>query len=208
MRNGIIASLALFAMLASIPRVLHRQEQTQPPQKSGCEPTPEDYSVYSAVLDDFGPPEDPEEEWRGKKIIISDQTDVSQKADNAPWGFRSPSKQRPLAETIKNFDARMTSPCHLQALLKTKLSASLVSADDLSKIFKKRGDGWQRFYARYPGAGGYWTFSTVGYSENGEEALVYVGHHCGSLCGTGHLFLLAKENGTWIVKNRTMLWIS
>lgn len=40
-------------------------------------------------------------------------------------------------------------------------------------------------------------FSAVGYSKDHKEALIYLGHYCGSLCGTGHLVLLAKENETW-----------
>jgi hypothetical protein len=39
--------------------------------------------------------------------------------------------------------------------------------------------------------------SAVGFNRNGTRALVYVGHHCGSLCGGGTYDLLFKKDGRW-----------
>ena len=39
--------------------------------------------------------------------------------------------------------------------------------------------------------------SAVGFNRDGTRALVYVGHHCGSLCGGGTYHLLLKKDGRW-----------
>ena len=39
--------------------------------------------------------------------------------------------------------------------------------------------------------------SAVGFSGDRTRALVYVGHHCGSLCGGGGYHLLVKRDGKW-----------
>lgn len=180
-----------------------------------CVTTPEDYAVYSAIVKNLGHPEDPEEEWRDKtQFILRDKTvsgtDSMMNGDTHLWGFRSASKQGPTPETVEAFNLRTKASCQLKASLDSSLTYTLVADDDVSKLFKKRagGDGWTEFYAKYPKSSGYWNFSAVGYDKAGAEALVYVGHGCGWLCGTGHMVLLAKENGSWIVKNRVMLWIS
>ena len=41
--------------------------------------------------------------------------------------------------------------------------------------------------------------SAVGFNRDGTRALVYVGHHCGSLCGSGGYHLLVKKDGKWQV---------
>jgi hypothetical protein len=183
--------------------------------ESKCEATTEDYAVYSAIVKNLGRPEDPEEEWRDKaQMIIGDKTaygpNSKMNANTNLWGFRSSSKQAPVRETVEAFEQRTKASCQLKPSLDASLTYTLVSADDFSNLFKKGvgGDGWAKFYKKYPNSSGYWEFSAVGYDKISAEALVYVGHHCGWLCGTGHLVLLAKENGSWVVKNRVMLWIS
>jgi hypothetical protein len=39
--------------------------------------------------------------------------------------------------------------------------------------------------------------SAVGFDRDGTRALVYVGHHCGNLCGGGGYHLLVKKDGKW-----------
>jgi hypothetical protein len=176
-----------------------------------CVLTSEDYAVYSAVLLDRGKPEDPEERWDDKpELIISDVTDSGHDGKSRMWGFRSASKQRPSDDTVEHFNLRRQISCHLKAQLDTKIAYQFLSEAEYNRFFKKANlvAAWEGFYKKYPKSSGFWNFSPVGYDSNGGEALVYVGHHCGGLCGTGHLVLLAKENGHWIVKNRIMLWIS
>jgi len=39
--------------------------------------------------------------------------------------------------------------------------------------------------------------SAAGFNKERTRALVYVGHHCGNLCGGGTYHLMAKKNGKW-----------
>lgn len=39
--------------------------------------------------------------------------------------------------------------------------------------------------------------SAVGFNNERTRALVYVGHHCGALCGGGTYHLMVKMNGKW-----------
>jgi hypothetical protein len=41
--------------------------------------------------------------------------------------------------------------------------------------------------------------SAVGFNRDGTRGLVYVGHHCGSLCGGGGYHFLVKKDGRWQV---------
>jgi hypothetical protein len=54
--------------------------------------------------------------------------------------------------------------------------------------------------------------SAVGFNRERTRALVYVGHHCGSLCGGGTYHLLVKKDGKWQVdrdyRGMSCLWAS
>ena len=41
--------------------------------------------------------------------------------------------------------------------------------------------------------------SAVGFNRDGTRGLVYVGHHCGNLCGGGTYHFLVKKDGRWQV---------
>jgi hypothetical protein len=160
------------------------------------------------VLFNRGGPEDPEEEWETKpELLISDETTKNEAKSGGMWGFRSKSRQAPSDETVANFNSHQVEGCALSASLDPKVSYSLISEKEVHNYFKHK-DGWKRFYEKHPKAAGYVSFSAVGYNNSGTEAVVFLSHYCGSLCGTGHLYLLAKENGEWVVKNRLMQWIS
>ncbi len=59
-----------------------------------------------------------------------------------------------------------------------------------------------------PGRGSTWALSSAGVDASGTQALLYAGYACGPLCGGGTLYLLEKQNGSWTVKEQTMVWIS
>jgi len=198
--------LTLFAVLFVKPT------PAVPPAKANqCVLTNEDYAVYSALLLDRGKPEDPEERWDDKPdLVLLDSTDTGEDGKSLMWGFRSASKQAPSDATVDNFNARRQSLCQLQPQFEPTVAYHFFTQKERDSLFKKKGiaRGWREFYKKYPHSSGYWSLSPVGYDPERLEALVYVGHHCGGLCGTGHLVLLAKEDGRWNVKNRVMLWIS
>jgi hypothetical protein len=55
--------------------------------------------------------------------------------------------------------------------------------------------------------------SAVGFNQAHSRALVYIEHHCGSLCGRGAYHLMVKEKGKWTVDHGfrgapSCLWVS
>src|SRR5258708_125572 len=198
-------------LLAVFVRCLSPQSasQTMPGKaKPSCQLTPEDYAVYTALIAGLGGPEDPEEAWKGNQVLIEDVTSAPRdtKSHWGAWGFRSKSKAAPSHDTVVDFERKARSSCVLQPQFGNATSYKLITRGELDKVFK--GGRWQDFYKKYPEAGGVWSFSRPGYNSARNEAVLSVGHGCGELCGTGHLYFLVKQNGEWKVQNRLMLWIS
>jgi hypothetical protein len=70
---------------------------------------------------------------------------------------------------------------------------------------------WKKFYKRYPNSGGIFALSAVGFNADKTVAIVYMGHHCGGLCGGGGYHILQKRSGKWEPlkwKGSSCSWIS
>ena len=60
-------------------------------------------------------------------------------------------------------------------------------------------------------AGGLIEVSAVGFNDPKTVAVVYMGHHCGGLCGGGEFHVLQKKDGKWqplIWNGTTCAWAS
>lgn len=64
------------------------------------------------------------------------------------------------------------------------------------------------FEARFPDNFGYFVVSHVGLNLNKTEALLYVDHFCGGLCGGGEYVLMRRVNGVWHVVDSHVTWVS
>jgi len=73
-----------------------------------------------------------------------------------------------------------------------------------SDLEAKVGD----FDARFPDNFGYFIVSHVGLNLNKTEALLYVDHFCGGLCGGGEYVLMRKVNGVWHLVDQHGTWVS
>jgi hypothetical protein len=62
-----------------------------------------------------------------------------------------------------------------------------------------KGSTVEEFQSQYPDASGFFSFSPVGISANGQEALVHAWYWCGGRCGNGTLVGLTRVNGDWRV---------
>lgn len=69
-------------------------------------------------------------------------------------------------------------------------------------------EGWKKLFEAFPGATGWTSISLPGYSPDGDVAVVYVAHHCGSLCGQGMYVYLRRANSRWKVLVRLPVWVS
>jgi len=175
-----------------------------------CELTQEDYAVFAGLIKGLGRPEDPEEAWQGKEMLILDTTSTQQ-PEKEDKGLRSYSNSEPSrsVEAFREYLKKGHDSCVVKAQFGDSQSYKIIAWKEIQDLFAKSdGKGWEEFYKKYPNSAGYWAFSRPGINPAHDTAWLYVFHACGGLCGTGHLYLLSKEDGQWTVKCRLMLWIS
>lgn len=86
-------------------------------------------------------------------------------------------------------------------------TARVVSNHTIAKIFSGKG-WWPEFYRQFPGSRGYIEVTRPVFSADNQNALLYVSHSCGGLCGTGWLVYLSRAGRAWHIVDQHMLWIS
>ncbi len=111
-------------------------------------------------------------------------------------------------ETADSFRVRNDAEYPVRADMDLRSGYVLLSRDEMSQIFSQNQDGWQVFYEQYPDAPGITSLSRVGFNDTLDQALVYVGTMSHWLAGGGYYVLLKKVNGSWIVDQQVMTWIS
>lgn len=205
-----VAILVLLAASCFAAPQHNRGSATQESAQSHCELNQEDYAVFTALLNGLHGPEDPEESWAGKEMLILDVIATPGEPEKpSGWGFRSTSNAAPSQETFRDYAEKAHQTCAVRPEFSDARAYEIIAQGEIDKLFGKGGGGgWKKFYKQHPKSAGFWQFSRPGYNSTRDEALLFVGHHCGWLCGTGHLYLLSKQDGQWTVKNRLMLWIS
>jgi hypothetical protein len=90
--------------------------------------------------------------------------------------------------TVANFEARVRRSCPMEPRLRDPQSYRIIARSKLDSLFENN-------------AGGREAIPSPGYNAARNEAVLYVGHSCGGLCGTGHLYSLTKQHDQRIVKN-------
>jgi len=99
----------------------------------------------------------------------------------------------------------------LNNVFSTDISTDLRLPSGARAVFVNRSDLGTKtsdFEARFPNNLGYFVVSHVGLNLNRTEALLYIDHFCGGLCGGGDYVLMRKVNGVWHVVERHMTWVS
>jgi hypothetical protein len=111
--------------------------------------------------------------------------------------------------TATDFQARNASPRVLRELPRSRVPIALTSPEDLAARHGADGETfWQDFYVRYPGASGFLTLSRPGFDAGRTQAVVVVQRRCGTRCGTGWAFLLARHGNGWRIFAERVLWIT
>jgi hypothetical protein len=166
------------------------------------EVSPSEYAVYSALIkSQYGD--------HARLFVIGDHT-ISRSAE-ADRHLRFVSKRLRLPKLlVSNYLARNVSPQPLEKRFEFGVPYVLFSGREGEEIFRGQelDEQWRAFYAKYPGSPGVINLSGVGFSRNGNLALVYMGKSCGPLCGEGTFYLLARRNGAWVVENQVPWWVS
>lgn len=110
-------------------------------------------------------------------------------------------------DLVENYLDRNAQPSQLSPDMDLGVDYVLMNSEELAKI--TRQPNWnQGLVEKYPGSNGYLIFSHVGFNRSLDQAVIYVGNVAGPLMGSGSYYLLEKQNGTWTIKEETMVWIS
>jgi len=153
------------------------------------------YAVYSVIL----APERPASVAKAKIFVIETETDDYPKyGDDDTKCLVSPKGEESTYDpVIAAYRAANKTASLLQPKFDLPVPYKLVSTSWIQGLFAKNGGGWKEFYANYPNSGGLISMSAVGFNADKTIALVYMGHSCGGLCGSGGYHVLKKINGSW-----------
>ena len=162
----------------------------------------EQQAVYSVLLQD---------RYSAPSYVIMDATatNLGGVADTVSTLDRIVKDMRLVDQTTtESFRARNDASYPVQPGMHLGSPYVLMTQDEMTLMFSQNRDGWQAFYGQYPDAPGITSLSRVGFNTALDQALVYVGTMSHYLAGAGYFVLLKKVNGSWIVDQQVMTWIS
>ncbi len=157
----------------------------------------EQAAVYSALLNDelskpFG-------YLLGDPILIVDRTYNHQFYDRV--GDDQLSRDAPSldTDTLQDFHAVNTDSHKIDSPLsanKEYVYLRLAAESDRAQL------------ENYPEAISITTFSSIGFNQNLDQALVYMAFYCGQECGTANIYFLTRKGDIWKIKNVINVWAS
>ncbi len=170
----------------------------------------EEYAIYAAVIGEMfaGDKVSFDTQSKVKILVIEDRTvrgDIGEGNEGERLkqvGFSPILSQ----ETIDDYVAKNAKSHQLTKSLDIKLKYTLIPKVKIEQIFD--GLPSSEFYRQFPDSGGYIALSRAGLNTSGDQALVYMHHICGGLCGSGHYLLFVKKNKEWVVQKHFMAWVS
>lgn len=98
----------------------------------------------------------------------------------------------------------------LENLFELKSKIVLVNDSEIKELFAEGcEEGWGKFYQKYPNSQGITTLSRVGFNQEKNRAIVYIGTQSHCLAGIGNLVDLQKDqSGNWKIVKQINLWVS
>jgi hypothetical protein len=153
-----------------------------------------DPAVYRAVLDSMS-------NQRGAKrpteLVVIDSTLTPEPQDLEL--DRLPGVD---STAISDFQKRNNESHSLRYLSSSGVSVPvvLVSRQTLQSFLHNGPEPyWKEFYRRYPGSNGSISLSTIGYSAEGDVALLVAEQSCGNFCDTVSNVVVRRDRGRWRV---------
>jgi hypothetical protein len=146
----------------------------------------EEYAVYSALIR-----QNPIGYNLGTSFIVREQT----VADLDMFERTLENVHRLPSSLVDSYRSRNATSYTLVPNLDIEQDYVMMPQEVFDEILLKKGSRWTDFETKYPGAGGFFIFSRVGFNAGGDEALVDMGYRCGDLCGAGGLYFLVKKGG-------------
>jgi hypothetical protein len=155
------------------------------------------------------------------KIVVFNRTESGEHGQNLrlggngqpiPWTQMASSLQNKVPTlrqtTIDAYREVNAQQASVRRSFQPSIEYELVDSAQLEPIFKRGGGDWPAYYKQFPGSQGVLTFSRVGFSADGTEALFYLSNHCSGLCGTGQYVVMEKRNGRWVIGKEIEMWVS
>src|SRR5215510_6787185 len=217
----LITSLLSALLVTSACRAQSRQAGDQSPRQAGDQSkrqagdqskiAAEEYAIYGAVIRNMfaGDRVTFDTQAKVKLLVIEDRT-VSEHF-NAAAGENETERLKQIfsppisQEIIDDYVAKNAKSHQLTNSLDIKLKYTLIPKEKIKPITGLDSD---EFHKQYPDSGGYISLSRVGFNANSDQALAYMQHVCGGLCGSGHYLLLVKKNKEWVVQKQFVSWES
>jgi hypothetical protein len=180
------SQLAITMAVASMLALLQASAPTQDASVKTVNDS-EAYKVYASLLSN---------DWivtaaHAKRLVLQRETVSNWSC--MPSGDRFESDWRVVIDDFKAANASVLTLLSDQPL---GLPYVLVPSAEIKTILTG-GYAWSDFHRKYPDSGGYMQVSAVGFDNSKTRAIVYMAHHCGSLCGGGTHSVLEKIEGVW-----------
>jgi hypothetical protein len=118
---------------------------------------------------------------------------------------REPALQKTTTDAFGNVNVQQA---FLRRSVHCAVNCVVIDSAQLESIFKKGGGDWLAYYKQFPGSPGLLTFSRVGFSTDGAQALFYVSSNCGGLCGGGYYVVMERLNGRWVIEKEINVWVA
>lgn len=110
------------------------------------------------------------------------------------------------SDTLENFILKNKQSIPIEKKFIPQNKFKLVEKEVLEPIWKNSSK-FTDFKEKYS-TKGYYTFSQVGFSDYGTQAILFRSIYCGSLCASGDYFLLSKKNENWQITRTFNAWVS
>jgi hypothetical protein len=143
----------------------------------------EAYRIYDVVLSHAA---------TNTALVIQEETEATVAVSE--WCLSAEAKQE-FKTSIEDYARANERPRRLQQQLRIDQPYQLVSSDTIKSILA--GTDWAGFKQRYPGSGGYFAMSAVGFNADKTHAIASSAYVCGGRCGHAGLHLLKKFEGNW-----------
>ncbi|MFC2065182.1 hypothetical protein ACFLXB_08830 [Chloroflexota bacterium] len=165
------------------------------------DPIREEELVYAALL---------QSEYSSNLYVLMNktQTELLGMADVETIQMIEKSLNDLSSDTLADFRARNDESHLIRTSMILGTRYNLFSTEDMQNLFRENQNGWDIFYDRFPEAPGIITLSKVGFNDEMDQALVYLGIQSHWLAGAGTYYLLTRKDGNWFVLQEVMIWIS
>jgi hypothetical protein len=158
---------------------------------------PEEYALFSAMID-----QSVTGYQLGESVVIREQT--APHIDSLEFALEGPFDLP--EELVEAYRLRNDQQYTLGLSFTLKQPYKLMPQSEYDALLRTGSASWADFEEKYPQAGGVFLFSRAGLNAARDEALVSISYYCGSLCTTGGVFLMVKEDGVWKVKQELVIW--